>query len=594
MATAARPTRPRRVFVPLHRLANSRLSRRDLALLLPALLLSFLLNALLIGLIVWYGGAGEAAEGGKHARRGAGEHQARPQDATRVLPQPTTPRDFIDIAAVGPEIKDVPAATNPAVPAPELKPNAPSGIALVPDDTKPDGIGSGAAGGIQGLGGAGDLGFSGATLLEKDYGFTGAGGAGPRGEGSGLGGLGGGDLEAGGVTLRQGDINQTARIYGGNDASQQAVALALVWLKQHQTPDGRWSMHNYHKHTPGCTCHVEVENNIQKERDPEDLAGTALGVLPFLGAGHTPLKPTQFQLTVAAGLDYLRHRQDPSGDLGNTFNGRGSMYGHALGTIALCEAYALTQDPKLKLAAQKAINYIVAAQNVSTGGWRYFPRTDGDTSVLGWQIMALHSGKIARLEVPSKPLELATKWLDSTQVGVRSLREPQRELLTFQYMPGGHVTPALGAVGLLSRQYLGWKPPHPDLLRGADYLLEHKPPTLEQYRKLAAQFAKRQRRFLPGQDGGEGPPLHLYYWYYATQVLHHLGGSHFKEWNPAVRDLLVATQEKEGHALGSWDPTFADHGNRGGRVYATSLAALTLEVYYRYLPLYRRLDEKPE
>lgn len=562
-------------------------------LAVPALLLSLLLNAALIGLIIWHGGV-QGSLAGNQAGLAGNDRNRRDQNVTRVTPQPSQPRDFIDVAAVGPEIKDANLGNKPAIPAPELKPEAVSGLALVPDDTKPDGIGSGHAGGIQGLEGSGSLGFAGTTLLEKDYGFTGSGGAGPSGAGSGLGGLGGGHLEAGGVSLRAGDINQTARQYGGTDASQQAVALALLWLKQHQGPDGRWSMHNYHKHAPGCTCRVPVEENIPAQRDPEDLAGTALGVLPFLGAGHTPLKPTQFQLTVAAGLDYLRARQDPSGDLGNTFDNRGSMYGHALGTIALCEAYAMTRDPKLKQAAQKALNYIVAAQNVSTGGWRYFPRTDGDTSVLGWQIMALHSGKIAQLEVPAKPLELASKWLDSTQVDVRSLREPQRFLISFQYMPGGHVTPALGAVGLLSRQYLGWKPPHPDLMRGCDYLLERKPPSVDDYRRLAARFAGRQRRFLPGQDDGEGPPLHLYYWYYATQVLHHIGGRHFREWNPAIRDLLVATQEKEGHALGSWDPTFADHGNRGGRVYATSLAALTLEVYYRYLPLYRRLDEKSD
>jgi hypothetical protein len=32
------------------------------------------------------------------------------------------------------------------------------------------------------------------------------------------------------------------------------------------------------------------------------------------------------------------------------------------------------------------------------------------------------------------------------------------------------------------------------------------------------------------------------------------------------------------------------HGNAGGRIYQTALSILTLEIYYRHLPLYRRLD----
>jgi hypothetical protein len=38
---------------------------------------------------------------------------------------------------------------------------------------------------------------------------------------------------------------------------------------------------------------------------------------------------------------------------------------------------------------------------------------------------------------------------------------------------------------------------------------------------------------------------------------------------------------------GSWDPDPV-WGMHGGRVYATALAAMTLEVYYRYLPMHRQ------
>jgi hypothetical protein len=78
----------------------------------------------------------------------------------------------------------------------------------------------------------------------------------------------------------------------------------------------------------------------------------------------------------------------------------------------------------------------------------------------------------------------------------------------------------------------------------------------------------------------------MYYNYYATQVLHHFAGDRWQAWNLKMRDGLVASQEKKGHARGSWfmnDP-FVD---RGGRLYCTAMATMILEVYYRHLPIYR-------
>ncbi len=82
----------------------------------------------------------------------------------------------------------------------------------------------------------------------------------------------------------------------------------------------------------------------------------------------------------------------------------------------------------------------------------------------------------------------------------------------------------------------------------------------------------------------------MYYWYYATQVLHNVPGPDWDKWNRQMRRVLIETQCKDGCAAGSWDPdkpTRDRWGDAGGRLYVTSLAALTLEVYYRYLPLYK-------
>ena len=79
----------------------------------------------------------------------------------------------------------------------------------------------------------------------------------------------------------------------------------------------------------------------------------------------------------------------------------------------------------------------------------------------------------------------------------------------------------------------------------------------------------------------------MYYNYYATQVMHHWGGPEWDRWNNVMREHLIRTQIRDGHATGSWD--VADrHGSLGGRLYMTTLALLTLEVYYRHLPLYQK------
>ena len=85
----------------------------------------------------------------------------------------------------------------------------------------------------------------------------------------------------------------------------------------------------------------------------------------------------------------------------------------------------------------------------------------------------------------------------------------------------------------------------------------------------------------------------MYYNYYASQVLHHWGDDLWKKWNLQMREQLVKSQVRKGPATGSWAPTDS-HGNRGGQIYQTALSILTLEVYYRHLPMYQRLQKEPQ
>jgi hypothetical protein len=208
----------------------------------------------------------------------------------------------------------------------------------------------------------------------------------------------------------------------------------------------------------------------------------------------------------------------------------------------------MTHDSDLRDPAEAALMFIIAAQDPVGGGWRYQPREAGDTSVLGWQLMALKSGLLGYIPVPAEPVRGASKFLDSVQIdggsryGYTSIRD------------GGNGTTA---VGLLCRMYLGWKRDHPMLVKGVKFL------------------------------DGVGPSQNdMYYNYYATQVMSHYGGPEWKRWNEKMRDSLISRQAMTGHEIGSWHFENPHGGVQGGRLCSTSLAAMTLEVYYRYLPIY--------
>lgn len=331
---------------------------------------------------------------------------------------------------------------------------------------------------------------------------------------------------------------------GGTNETEAAVARGLRWLAKHQNADGSWSLHAFHL-APGAS---GDEDGLGQQAD---VAGTALALLPFLGAGQTHLQG-EYRQVVLKGLNWLVSHQGPDGDLRG--NGIGDMYAHGQAAIVLCEAYAMTRDPQLREPAQKALDFIVRAQHPA-GGWRYEPGQEGDTSILGWQLMALRSGKMAYLRVPDRVFYKAAEYLNAAQTDQYGGR--------YAYRPGHPPTPTMTAEALLCRQYLGWPREHRGMKAGAYYLLEN----------------------LPSPKKLDSSQPWFYYIYYATQVMHNMGGEFWRKWNDAMKTTLLTTQRKTGPLAGSWDPT-ERYGRHGGRIYTTALAICTLEVYYRHMPLY--------
>lgn len=346
---------------------------------------------------------------------------------------------------------------------------------------------------------------------------------------------------------RSGDAKQALLSgSGGSAETEAAVAKALAWLAKKQGRDGLWSLQGPYP-----------DGSNQENR----LAATAMSLLAFQGAGHTP-QAGEYRSLVARAWKALLASQVDEGvfELGRMPD-QHAMYAHAQATIAVCELYAMTRDEAVRPAAERAIAYCVAAQ-MPDGGWRYRPPqpggdNKGDMSVTGWFMMALKTAEMGGLRVPAETYGRVTQFLDGVFIS-------EAKGYGYQIIPNQKVVqvrPALTAEALLCRQYLGWAADDPRLRSGVELL----------FRELPLRF--------------EYPHKNVYAWYYATQVCHHAGGGAWEQWNAQMRAELPASQVASGKEAGSWDPAHDQWGHFGGRLFMTSLCTYMLEVYYRHLPL---------
>jgi hypothetical protein len=312
---------------------------------------------------------------------------------------------------------------------------------------------------------------------------------------------------------------RAARDEPARPSREVSVAQGLRWLSKEQSADGTWG---------------KGESVV-----PE----TSLAVLAFLGAGVTPkdgAKKGAQGKAVALGAKALLARRGRDGTFAE---GRTTQ---ALATLALCETYALTSDPNLKLAAQSALNQVVKSQDIGTGGWSEKAKGTNELSVTAWQIMALRSGQMAGLTVPQQAFRRAEKFLDAVEV-----KGPYADTV------GGKPSPTATAQGLLCRIYLGTGPRNPRFVAG-----------LAELKKTA-----------PGKSAS------LLREHFAVQVLH-LAGSPDR----TITDYLLSRQRRDG----SWSKLGPAAAPWNTPVAQTALAVMSLEVYYAHRPLFRRSRPLPE
>ena len=375
-------------------------------------------------------------------------------------------------------------------------------------------------------------------------------------DGPAIGGDGGGgsQINAGFLGRSGATKEKMLREGGGNQGSELAVAKGLAWLARQQKADGSWRFDGSHK--------------------DDTIAATGLALLPFLAAGETHQKNGKYKNHVLKGLTFLVNNMNQSS---GQFNVRGiTMYSHGIATIALCEAYGMTKDRAFLLRPATAAASLIQRVQHAEGGWRYpMQPTPGDTSVVGWQVQALQAARLTKdIPVDDKVVKGAEKFLEKVSAGGGSRKA------TYGYTDGpGAPGTSMTAVGLLCRYYIsGWGPNNGGMAEGVEGLMKKGPK--------------------PGTKDKPTGMNDIYYYYYATQVVHFYGGKEWKDWNEGpladgkrtvgMRDWLVNLQVTKGADTGSWDPDRGHMGGSSGRLGTTCMCLLTLEVYYRHLPLFKR------
>ncbi len=341
----------------------------------------------------------------------------------------------------------------------------------------------------------------------------------------------------------------------GGDATNAPVRAALAWLVAHQDEDGRWDADEFMKHDSGPAAVCDGPG-----RPTNDVGVTGLATLALLGGGST-LRTGPHQGAVRSAVQWLRAQQGTDGLLG-TSAAHDFIYGHAIATLALSEAYGLSKYKSLKPNVQNAINYLAQHRN-PYGVWRYRPRdNDNDTSVTTWAWLACASARDFGITIdPSIPKMVAT-WYDDatdqdgragyTRRGEASSRRVGDHALRFPPEQGE----ALTAAALVGRFVLGQTPAKAPIMNASADLLLAKPPQW--------------------QAGAIDP----YYYWFGTQAMYQMGGRWWGGWNKSLASVAQA-QRRDGNFAGSWDPVGVwDHD--GGRVYATALYALTLVARNRF------------
>ncbi|MBZ0135311.1 MAG: terpene cyclase/mutase family protein [Planctomycetes bacterium] len=388
---------------------------------------------------------------------------------------------------------------------------------------------------------------------------------------------------------RRGNQNpfpQRVAFEAGERPHQEHLTGALEWLRDHQNREGYWSATTFDEDSTrtSATRTSVIDFTRGNDRisdkgwaDTCDVGLTGLALLAFAGAGEDH-KAGDYRATIRQGVLYLRKVQDNDGCFGAKEDDH-FVYNHAIVTMALAEIYGLSGDQMLKPVVDKAVDFILKAQNPGLG-WRYGVQPGvNDSSVTSWMVMALNSARLAGIEFDAaKSYSDAAEWFNLVTVDVDG------------YPRTGYDSPGSNNARLRNATDYQYNPSMDAAYVTAMLAMGKSDANDKTVRALARACVEDS--YLPAW---EHLKIDFYYWHYASQACYQVGGATWTTWERAVMPVLKDHQrgwhkadveaERSTQKIldehGSWDPVGA-WGQAGGRVYSTAMGALILESSYRY------------
>jgi len=317
-----------------------------------------------------------------------------------------------------------------------------------------------------------------------------------------------------------------------SNAVDSSIASGLAYLAKQQSADGA----------------------VDASGAPR-VATTGLALMAFLAAGNTP-DDGQYGRSVRRAIDFLvQSAPADDGYFGKLDGSR--MYGHGIVTLALAEAYGVEPDEQNRAAIRavlaRAVAVILKAHDIQKpsehqGGWRYEPNSlDSDLSLSGWNILALRAAGNIGIDVPKDHVDRARSYV------LQCYNKLQRG---FAYQPRQDASIGMTGLAVLDLCLLDAATARDEVAHGVQLLLDH-PVTAE-------------TRFP------------YYTMYYVTQAAFQVGEPPWPIIWRSTRDRLLKEQSPDG----GWPQSRS--GEEPGRVYATSMAILTLSVPKGLLPTYQR------
>ena len=333
---------------------------------------------------------------------------------------------------------------------------------------------------------------------------------------------------------------------GGTKECEDAVIKALDWFQSTQKKDGSWGG----GHRVGMT---------------------GIALLAYLGHCETPLSE-KYGETVQNAIVYLVGvAMANKGKLADNLGDKHWPYEHGIATYAIAEAYTFCKQlginiPNLPEAVQTTGQWIIDNQS-RTGSWDYGYAeagrpSGGDNSIGCWQLQAL-------------------KACNHTGIEYRNMKRCVRGALRFieacQNSAGG-----IGYAGQASLTNVS-------SLAGAGALV------YQMWGNNAHSVPRKACRYVSSavRFQWDSADSDLYALYYNAQAMINYGGKRWEAFNAMFLPEVLAAQNADGSfkdvatKAGGKINAVAPEFRGGGDVsvhYRTCLAALTLEVYYRFLP----------